>query len=160
MHVVQWRLVISDLYCSVITPGSSHTVALAYQGTGVGYVEQVVVTMTLKPQGLLSGSGRGHIYITIQSPSATTSTLLLKRPYDTDRTDGYSSWPFVSVHFWGEEPLGSWTLTVHYDGTSGQIILSSLSMTIYGTASMPMAVAQTTPTSCGRGYYGNASTLE
>ena len=119
-----------------------------------------MVTMTLKPQGLLSGSGRGDIYITLQSPSATTSTLLFKRPYDTDRTDGYSSWPFVSVHFWGEEPLGSWTLAVHYDGTSGQIILSGLSMTIYGTASIPMAVAQTTPTSCGRGYYRNASTLE
>lgn len=126
----------------------------------MGFVEQVVVTMTLMPQGLASGSGRGDIYITLQSPSATSSTLLFKRPYDTDRTVGYSNWPFVSVHFWGEDPLGSWTLTVNYDGTSGQVILSDLSMTIYGTASTPIAVSQTAPISCGSDYYRNASTLE
>ena len=68
--------------------------------------------------------------------------------------------PFVTVHFWGEDPRGGWTLTVRYDGTSGQIVLTGLSITIYGTASTPVAVSHITPASCGSGYYRNASTLE
>eukprot|EP00731_Ephydatia_muelleri_P028842 Em0020g486a len=144
----------------VIAGGTAQSITLAYQGTGVVYVEQVVATLTLKPQGLSSGSGRGDVYITLQSPSATTSTLLFKRPYDNDRTSGYTNWPFLSVHFWGEDPRGTWTLAVHYDGSSGQVILSGLSVTVYGTASIPVAVGQAPPAVCGRGLYRNASTLE
>ena len=66
----------------------------------------------------------------------------------------------MTVHFWGEDPRGGWTLTVRYDGTSGQTVLTGLSVTIYGIASTPVAVSHTMPASCGSGYYHNASTLE
>lgn len=25
---------------------------------------------------------------------------------------GFVNWPFTSVHFWGEDPLGAWRLVV------------------------------------------------
>ena len=144
----------------MIVGGTAQSLTLPYQSTRVVYVEQVIATMTLKLQGMSQGSGRGDIYITLQSPSATASTLLFKRPYDNDRTNGYSNWPFMSVHFWGEDPRGTWTLVVHYDGSSGQVVLSGLSLTLFGTSSIPIAIGLAPPTSCGQGLYRNASTLE
>ena len=52
---------------------------------------------------------RGQIEITLISPRGMTSPLLSLRIYDTE-PDGRISWTFMSVHFWGENPIGRWTL--------------------------------------------------
>ncbi|CAF0789709.1 unnamed protein product [Adineta steineri] len=54
---------------------------------------------------------RGDVKITLISPSGTTSEMLSYR--DNDSTDkGIKYFPFMSVHKWGESPIGRWTLRV------------------------------------------------
>ena len=49
--------------------------------------------------------------IDLVSPQGTTSRLLAKRPLDSS-SDGLAKWPFTSVEFWDEKPLGEWTVTI------------------------------------------------
>lgn len=51
----------------------------------------------------------------LSSPSGTRSTLLALRPHDSSR-NGFHSWPFMSVHYWGESPFGVWTLEIQNEG--------------------------------------------
>lgn len=44
-----------------------------------------------------------------------SSTLLAQRPIDGSRA-GFNSWPFMTVHNWGENPDGVWKLEVHNEG--------------------------------------------
>ena len=46
----------------------------------------------------------------------------------------------MSVHFWGENPIGTWTLKITYKSGSGYVRMSGLSMTLHGTATIPTAV--------------------
>ncbi|KAK3729636.1 hypothetical protein QZH41_020664 [Actinostola sp. cb2023] len=64
---------------------------------------QVVITLGHRRRGCLS--------IEIDSPSKTNSRLLSIRPNDAS-TKGVKQWPFMSVHFWGENPNGVWKLTI------------------------------------------------
>ena len=90
---------------------------------------------------------RGDIKVTLRSPQGTTSTLLPYRNYDFINSEGYSSWPFMSVHHWGENPSGTWTLTVYFKSSSGYVSVSSPRLTLYGTTQTPQAVANI-PTAC------------
>ena len=47
----------------------------------------------------------------LTSPRGTRSSLLLPRPKDKLATS-FEDWPFLSVHYWGEDPTGQWTLQV------------------------------------------------
>lgn len=58
---------------------------------------------------------RGDIEIEIRSPSGTSSTLLTKRPKDNSGL-GFNNWPFMTVHFWGEPPNGTWRLFINNTG--------------------------------------------
>ncbi|TKR94182.1 hypothetical protein L596_008501 [Steinernema carpocapsae] len=73
------------------------------------YVEHVQAIVTL------TAPKRGDIQIYLSSPAETKSTLLAKRARDTSRT-GFRDWAFTSVHSWGEEARGLWTLVVDNDG--------------------------------------------
>ena len=87
-----------------------------------------------------SGPRRGDISVTLVAPSGTTSVLLPKRSGDYVNYEGYYQWPFMSLHHWGESPLGAWTLTVAYDSNAGSVSLDDFSVTLYGTSSTPKAV--------------------
>jgi len=63
----------------------------------------------------LSASRRGDISIDLISPSGTKSKLLAPRINDNSRA-GFSVWPFMTVHMWGERPFGVWNLTIHNEG--------------------------------------------
>ena len=39
------------------------------------------------------------------------TTLLSERDQDSS-TDGFKNWSFMSVHNWGEDPKGLWTIKV------------------------------------------------
>ena len=90
---------------------------------------------------------RGDIKIELTSPQGTKSVLLPYRNYDFVNEEGYDNWPFMSVHFWGENPVGTWTLKIIYTSGSGYVSMSGLRMTLYGTASVPSSVSSI-PTNC------------
>lgn len=75
------------------------------RGTPVLYLEHVQVLATVR------FGKRGDLKLTLYSPSGTRSTLLPPRPQDYNQ-NGFHKWPFLSVQSWGEDPRGTWTLTV------------------------------------------------
>ncbi|XP_077988811.1 neuroendocrine convertase 1-like isoform X2 [Glandiceps talaboti] len=54
---------------------------------------------------------RGQIQMYMESPSGTKTMLLSQRSEDKSG-EGFKNWAFMSVHTWGENPEGDWTLTV------------------------------------------------
>uniref|UniRef100_UPI00398F34DC PC3-like endoprotease variant B n=1 Tax=Pristiophorus japonicus TaxID=55135 RepID=UPI00398F34DC len=54
---------------------------------------------------------RGDLSVDLISPFGTKSRLLETRRFDVSRA-GLSKWTFMSVHSWGENPKGTWTLKV------------------------------------------------
>lgn len=84
---------------------------------------------------------RGDIQVELTSPQGTTSIMLPYRLYDFVNKEGYSSWPFMTVHHWGEQPLGDWIVTVRYKSSSGYVSAIIESMELYGTSIVPDSVA-------------------
>ena len=107
-------------------------------------MEHVVLTVTIL--SLSSSSYRGETTIGLYSPNGTLSLLLYPREPDRDTNDGFVNWQFTSVHFWGEDPVGAWTLVVLHDSFSG-VSVRDISLTLYGTAAVPAAVARI-PSQC------------
>ena len=81
----------------------------------VNRLEHVAVRITF------SYKTRGFMTFTLTSPSGTVSQLLTARNADTD-TNGQLDWTFMSVQFWGEDPVGTWLLnfTVAHSSESGK----------------------------------------
>lgn len=94
-----------------------------------------------------NGPRRGAISIKLKSPYGTVSQLLQQREHDFVNTDGYTHWPFVSVQHWGESPNGLWNFSVHFDASGGHAIMKNLSMTVYGTQTVPEAISRM-PSQC------------
>lgn len=46
--------------------------------------------------------------------------ILSRRQNDDDSRDGFSKWPFMTTHTWGEYPQGTWLLEV---STTKRIVL-------------------------------------
>ena len=116
----------------------------AYAGS-IAYVEHVIVEMTL-----VTDYHRGDVRIELISPSGTESMLLDYRPKDTLTVSSYqkySNWPFMSLTFWGENPVGIWTLVVVSKTNVTTISVENIKMTFYGTSSVPKSVASI-PNSC------------
>ena len=150
--------------CSSVVHNSFHEISASYDEQ-IAYVEHVVVQMTLTFKGIDADDytsdesfyyylyenldyyynnvtpNRGDIQIELTSPSGTTSTLLPYRPYDSWPGD-YREWPFMSVHFWGENPQGEWSLIIRNGGEEGTLEVSNVQLTLYGTEQTPAAVAQ------------------
>ena len=90
----------------------------------VGFLEhvQAEVTLTFKP--------RGKLQIFLTSPMGTRSTLLPLRPRDTKAK--LMAWKFLTVHCWGEDPKGKWTLSISHDGSSGAGMIFWICLTCMG----------------------------
>ena len=102
-----------------------------------------------KPPGVDKGSAsprRGTVTMSLTSPLGTTSTLLPLRQGDIS-SGSYSHWPLMSVHFWGEDPEGTWTVSVAYMGKVEEIRVEIPSVTLYGTSTVPEAVSRI-PSQC------------
>ncbi|XP_042886569.1 proprotein convertase subtilisin/kexin type 4-like [Penaeus japonicus] len=74
---------------------------------------QIVETEHVQVNISISSDNRGQLEIDLESPSGTTSKLLPKRPLDVSPY-GINRHPFLSVHAWGENPLGTWKVRVVY----------------------------------------------
>lgn len=40
--------------------------------------------------------------------------ILSRRPKDNDNKNGFTNWPFMTTHTWGENPRGKWRLVVRF----------------------------------------------
>ncbi|OWF48429.1 Proprotein convertase subtilisin/kexin type 6 [Mizuhopecten yessoensis] len=120
----------------------------AAKANEVRYLEHVHVKITLNYKR------RGDLSINLVSPSGTNSTILPKR--NRDMSDGgFKGWEFLSVHFWEENPAGSWKLVIvdqinPYAGNDQQGTLVNWSLVLYGTKDKPVnlkeAPSSVTPT--------------
>ena len=180
---------------------SNEEIAVSYSGD-LGYLEHVVVQVSLAFRGVdvqyyfdndvyynlyddfyyyntyyydYVMPNRGDIQLELTSPQGTTSILLPYRRRDS-WPGNYTEWPFLSVHFWGEDPSGDWTLTVTNRGTVGTVEVSDLQFIFYGTSTKPEVISRIPSQcddACARGcaapgpefcdschQYRNAETLE
>ena len=125
------------------------------------YIELVNSTDSDEPADMEGIPKRGDIQVELLSPMGTRSILLPYRnkdnvPYKSlsmllsafgkppDEVEqfageGYIDWPFLSVHFWGEDPSGKWTLTFLYRGNHSATF-EDLNVTFHGTVERPEAV--------------------
>ncbi len=106
------------------TLGSTRTIVIGndYAGFVVEHVE--IQFSATHPR-------RGDLQVTLESPSAVTSTLATLRPSDTQAN--FSSWRFRSVRHWGEPANGTWRLTVA-DRRIGMVgTLNQWTLRIFGT---------------------------
>lgn len=74
--------------------------------TEVNYLEHVQAVVSV------NATRRGDLEIFLTSPMGTRSMILSKRVNDDDHRDGFTKWPFMTTHTWGEYPQGTWTLEV------------------------------------------------
>ena len=191
----------SAMTCSpfrVVGNSSNETLTISYSGD-IGYLEHVVVQVSTTFQAVDAEDyieddiyynlyfyyyydyydylvpNRGDIQLELSSPQGTTSILLPYRPRDSWPGD-YTEWPFMSVHFWGEDPTGDWTLTVRNSGSNGTLEVSNIQFTFYGTTAVPQVISRIPDQcddACLRGcaaagpeycdscrHYRNATTLE
>merc|ERR1711962_225048 len=82
-----------------------NTTACAETASNIRAIEHVQVVLSLNHRR------RGHVSIELISPSGTRTQLLKTRRNDRS-TKGLKDWVFMSVHFWGEDPKGLWTLAI------------------------------------------------
>lgn len=99
--------------------------------SNVRFLEHVQSKVTL------SATRRGDIHIYLVSPHGTRSTLLAQRPADVS-DQGFRSWPFMTVHNWGESPNGIWTLEIHNEGKQhSRAHLREWTLILFGTHDDP-----------------------
>nr|CAD7567683.1 unnamed protein product [Timema californicum] len=135
-----WKTVPEQHKCEVSAPHADKLIPAKSQVilqltvkecAGVNFLEHVQAKISL------ASSRRGDLQIHLTSPSGTRSTLLALRPHDISRT-GFQSWPFMSVHTWGEQPFGVWQLEIHNEGRFlGRATLLEWALIFYGTAATP-----------------------
>ncbi len=141
--------------------GSSEAVNFTFSSSSdIVFLEHVVIVFSSNFAGVtkedyfysvnddsdLTWPERGQIQITLTSPSGTNSTILPTRLND-DVPGNYTSWPLMSVHFWGENPVGMWTVRIYNLNTHGYVRVAVPRITFYGTSQVPQAVSQI-PTQC------------
>ena len=85
---------------------------------------------------------RGDIKVELVSPSGTKSIVLPYRKYDFINAEGYYNWPFMSLHYWGENPIGTWTINVYFKSSYGYVSVHVNSFELYGTNVIPEAVSR------------------
>ncbi|XP_005871585.1 PREDICTED: neuroendocrine convertase 1 [Myotis brandtii] len=88
-------------------------------------------------------SRRGDLHVTLTSALGTNTVLLAERERDTS-PNGFKNWDFMSVHTWGENPVGTWTLRItDMSGrmqNEGRIV--NWKLILHGTSSQPEHMKQ------------------
>ncbi|XP_054261091.1 neuroendocrine convertase 2 [Macrosteles quadrilineatus] len=141
----QWKTVPARYHCeggkvieTKMIP-SSRSVYLkittnACQGTDtqVSYLEHVQAVITL------NATRRGDVELFLTSPMGTRSMILSKRVNDDDRRDGFTKWPFMTTHTWGEYPQGTWILEVRFNSDCVQSgFIKEWTLMLHGTRDPP-----------------------
>lgn len=90
-------------------------------------LEHVVVSVSMKHDNV------NAIEISLTSPMETNSIVLHTRGSAANPII-LTNWPFMSLHFWGEAPNGTWTVTIRNTGSAqntGEI--TRIQLELYGT---------------------------
>lgn len=97
---------------------------------------------------------RGNLRILLTSPMGTVSTLLFERPRDV-ASSTFDDWPFLSVHFWGEQAEGRWTLEIINAGkrhVNQAGVLKKWQLIFYGTVIDPVRLRSKRPSPFAPSY--------
>ncbi|CAD5222733.1 unnamed protein product [Bursaphelenchus okinawaensis] len=109
-----------------------NTDACAGSATEINYLEHVQAVVTL------NSSRRGDTTLYLISPSGTRTMILSRRPKDDDSKDGFTNWPFMTTHTWGENPRGRWRLVARFQGTEKHRgTLKKFTLMLHGTKDAP-----------------------
>ncbi|XP_066023915.1 uncharacterized protein [Pocillopora verrucosa] len=74
---------------------------------GIRFLEHVQVKMNLNFRR------RGFLEMNSESPSGTESKLLYSRTFDSwTGYKNFTNWKVTSLHYWGEDPIGKWSITI------------------------------------------------
>ena len=76
-----------------------------HHSSRVDRMEHVIAKISLQ------FSRRGALEIYLISPSGTKSMILGKRQHDSS-PKGFNNFNFLTVHFWDEDPFGTWKLQI------------------------------------------------
>ncbi|GLH13895.1 Uncharacterized protein GBIM_18377 [Gryllus bimaculatus] len=108
------------------------TTACQGADTQVNYLEHVQAVITL------NASRRGDVELFLTSPMGTRSMILSRRVNDDDRRDGFTKWPFMTTHTWGEYPQGTWALEVTFNSQTPQSgFIKEWTLMLHGTRDPP-----------------------
>ena len=80
--------------------------------------------------------------ITVTLCNDYRSILLPERQKDFVNDEGYSSWPFMSVHHWGEKPAGDWSINIYFSSEAGYVSMGDLAVVLHGTYQVPDSVVR------------------
>lgn len=98
----------------------------------VNYIEHVQAVCTL------NATRRGDVTMHLVSPMGTRSLILSRRPKDDDSRDGFTKWPFMTTHTWGEDPVGRWRLEIQFESETQQTgLIREWTLVIHGTRDPP-----------------------
>lgn len=102
--------------------------------TEVNYLEHVQAVVSL------NSTRRGDTTLYLVSPSGTRTMILSRRPKDDDSKDGFTNWPFMTTHTWGENPRGRWRLIARFQGEGHhQGAIKKFTLMLHGTKEPPYA---------------------
>ncbi|PIO73148.1 convertase P-domain protein [Teladorsagia circumcincta] len=99
-------------YCEIPEDGNLilelDTDACLGTATEVRYLEHVQAVVSF------NSTRRGDTTLYLVSPMGTRTMILSRRPKDDDSKDGFTNWPFMTTHTWGENPIGKWRLIARF----------------------------------------------
>lgn len=98
----------------------------------IRYLEHVQLMLSL------DYTRRGDLVVYLTSPMGTKSCLLSPRKEDLS-DEGFTKWPFMTTHAWGEDPRGTWTLEIKDlgDNRPNHGLLTEWQLIIHGTKQKP-----------------------
>jgi proprotein convertase subtilisin/kexin type 2 len=100
--------------------------------TEINYLEHVQAVITL------NSTRRGDTTLYLISPAGTPTMILSRRPKDDDSKDGFTNWPFMTTHTWGEHPKGKWRLVARFQGPGEHRgTLKRFTLMLHGTKDPP-----------------------
>lgn len=98
----------------------------------IRYLEHVQLLISL------DYTRRGDLVVYLTSPMGTKSCLLSPRKEDLSN-EGFTKWPFMTTHSWGEDPRGTWTLEIKDlgDNRPNHGTLTEWQLILHGTKEKP-----------------------
>lgn len=150
-YAKKWRSVPQQVPCDIKlnTSNSSSLVIPSHQDLhltlslrkdicGIQYMEHMQAEVNLQ------FSRRGYIEIFSTSPEGTKSKIFYSRKMDTlTGFKNFTNWRVTSLHYWGENPIGNWKVTIRnarrWSNVINQGRLFGLKLIFFGTMVDPLA---------------------
>lgn len=136
-----WTLVSQQIECTESGPDNSLTIGVSREivsniatascGNKIERLEHVEAHITF------DCIRRGEVELFLTSAQGTQSKLLTKRRKDISSATSFS-WKFMSVHYWGENPSGTWSLKMRVKDSAVAGSLTKWKLVFFGTKDNPI----------------------